>query len=63
MQKINSEVSRIESAQRIVNSYNPDKILKLGYAIIRGQPEIGQKLEIEMLNNIIEAEVRNVKQK
>lgn len=63
VEKINSEVSRIESAQRIVNSYNPDKILKLGYAIIRGQPEIGQKLEIEMLNNIIEAEVRNVKQK
>lgn len=63
LDKINLEISSIDNGQRIMSGYNPDKILELGYAIIRGQPEIGQKLEIEMLNSIIETEVENVRQK
>lgn len=63
LEKINLEIDGINNKQRIISGYNPDKILELGYAIIRGKPEISQYLEIEMLNNIIETEVKNVRQK
>ncbi len=61
--KIDSEIDRMENIQRIISGYNPAKILERGYAIIRGQPKIGQRLEIETLDNVIETEVKNVRQK
>lgn len=65
--RILHEIDKIEnlmkSNQQLLDSYNPQRILERGYAIIRGKPEIGEKLEVETDRNIIETEVKNVRKK
>ncbi len=47
----------------VIALVNPRSILKRGYAIIRGDPEVGSSIKIETLQQIITAEVKDVNQK
>ncbi|HMQ96219.1 MAG TPA: exodeoxyribonuclease VII large subunit [Candidatus Saccharibacteria bacterium] len=49
--------------QSLVRAYNPTAILERGYAIIRGQPEIGKQLDIETNKLVIRTEVQHVTKK
>lgn len=55
--------AEILSKKRILDSLNPERVLRQGYAIISGSRKIGEILNIETSEEIILTEVKNVKQK
>ena len=46
---------------RVVAQFDPGVVLQRGYSIVRGVIDVGKTIEIEQMNQLIEAEVRNVK--
>lgn len=48
---------------RLLRQYDPKVVLARGYALVRGEIDIGASIEIERSNDIIQAEVTHVKQK
>lgn len=63
IKQININLEDIDSKVRLLGAYNPEKVLELGYAIIRGDLGVGSELEIETKQAIIKAEVKNVRRK
>lgn len=67
LQRMTTEVQRYmeqyEIYHRIIESLDPNKALARGYAIVRGDIKIGSKINVETRNLLIEAEVRNVKER
>ena len=56
------EVARDLAQQRTaLRAYDPTAVLARGYAIVRGQIAVGERIDIETKNKYIQAEVRNVK--
>lgn len=58
--KIEQAQSHIQQTQKILQSLNPENILQRGYAIITGQLQIGEKLNITTIDKTITAEVKDV---
>ena len=54
---------RFEYARQLVESYNPDHILRRGYALVRGEKVPGSIIEVEAHNYKLTAEVRTYEQK
>lgn len=54
---------RLGSLRRTLGSYDPRRVLERGYALVRGTVAVGSQIEIERYNDMITAEVRNVRQK
>ena len=48
---------------RLLKQYDPRVVLERGYALVRGDVDIGATIEIERSNDIIQAEVRSVSKK
>ena len=63
LQKITRQTKDLVSKVRMINSYNPEIVLKRGYAIINGEIELGKIINIETRDNIISAEVKDVRKK
>jgi exodeoxyribonuclease VII large subunit len=61
--KIEEKRSEIQAKIRILENLNPEKVLRQGYAVLRGEAEIGRDLQIETSDKIILAEVKNVERK
>lgn len=61
--KIEEKRSEVQAKIRILENLNPEKVLRQGYAILRGEAEIGRDLQIETSDKIILAEVKNVERK
>ena len=61
--RIDGLASEIEQFRRVMAAYDPRLALKRGYAIVRGTAKIGETVSIEKEKVIINAEVKNVKQK
>lgn len=61
------EYQRIEdklaNMRALAKQFNPDTVLARGYALVRGKTEVGQSIEIETKQAIINAEVTNVRQR
>ena len=57
---LSDQIWRLGSLKNTLNQLNPSVILARGYALIRGDIEIGKKLEIETSKIIIGATVDNV---
>lgn len=55
--------AEISTKKRLLENLNPDRVLAKGYAILRGEMEIGREIEIETAEEIILAEVKNVRKK
>ncbi len=51
------------ATKRTLGSYDPRRILERGYALVRGTVAVGSQIEIERYNDMITAEVRDVRQK
>lgn len=49
--------------KRNIEAYNPYQVLKKGYAIVRGEVDVGNEVKIENHKIIITAEVKNVRKK
>ena len=52
----------ILAKKRLLENLNPQRILRQGYAILRGNIEVGEQILIETIDKKITAEVKNVKQ-
>lgn len=50
----------IAQAQKLLQTLNPESVLKRGYAILTGQAKVGASIDITTINQIITAEVQNV---
>lgn len=53
----------VVAISRLLKQYNPQTVLEKGYAIIRGDIDIGGVIEIERSKDVIKAEVHSVRQK
>lgn len=60
--RIADAMEEVSSHRRVLAAYNPEAVLKKGYAIVRGSPLVGATLEIIKENITIEAEVKNVRE-
>lgn len=49
--------------RQLLASYNPEAVLRRGYALLRGEVRKGAVLEIETKQHIIQAEVQDVREK
>lgn len=47
----------------ILSQLNPETVLARGYALLRGMPKVGATIEVETAHAILEAEVKNARQK
>lgn len=54
---------QLNSIRTLARQFNPETVLNRGYALLRGQVAAGQAIEIETKNAIINAEVKNVRQR
>ena len=68
--RINNELQRLERAEAIVDSHSVENILQLGFALLRsgvgairraGDVSIGQRIDIELYDGSISAEVKDIK--
>lgn len=53
----------LEQSRSIIKAYNPQAVLERGYAILRGEIAAGELINIETRNQLIKAEVKDVKRK
>ena len=67
---LNRESARLDSAARVVESYEIDNILRLGFAALRNGARyittaaganIGESIEVELSDGVLSAEIRNIK--
>jgi len=65
--KINTEIRVIESSlmqkKRMIETLNPENVLKQGYAIIGGEFNIGSVVKITTFDKEMEAEINKVKER
>jgi exodeoxyribonuclease VII large subunit len=54
---------RLESLQKVLAEMDPRRVLGRGYALVRGDIEVGKLIEIEKSDILIQAEVRHVDKK
>lgn len=54
---------QLHTLRRVLDELDPRRVLERGYAMIRGQLSVGSILTIEKSDVMIDAEVRNVRQK
>ncbi len=60
LQKIDESSHRVDEKVRILQSLNPENVLKRGYAILTGKVQVGAQLEITTIDKNITAEVKDV---
>jgi len=64
---IESHLEGVEDAiggkRLILSQLNPETVLARGYALLRGMPKVGATIEVETAHAILEAEVKNARQK
>lgn len=63
LQKTSWYEERLAYNERLLAGYNPRNVLQRGYAIMRGRAVVGGMIEIEKNDVMIDAEVKNVREK
>ncbi len=58
--KIEQSEHHVQETMRILQSLNPESVLKRGYAIVTGKVVIGKEIEITTIKQKIRAEVKDV---
>lgn len=53
----------VSNTVRLLRQYDPSVVLARGYALVRGEVDVGSNIEIERTKDIIQAEVRSVSKK
>ncbi len=61
--KIDLNLKNVQNSLRVLESLNPEMVLKKGYAIIRGDIEVGSELDLETIEYNIKAEVKSKERK
>jgi exonuclease VII large subunit len=61
--QIDKYIERLAGIKRVLSELDPKKVLSRGYALVRGETEVGSIIEIEKQDILIQAEVRHVNKK
>lgn len=61
--RIGEQSDQLAHLRRIIQEFDPNKVLARGYALIRGEIAVGQNIEIEKKDILITAEVKHVSEK
>lgn len=61
--KIDEADSTVERLSQVLGSYDPQLVLRRGYAVLKGSPEVGSHIDIETYTHRIIAEVKSCEQK
>ncbi len=61
--RVELQQSQLVNQQQVLAAYDPQAVLERGYAIVRGTVKVGSTITIEKRQQLIEAEVTNVKAK
>lgn len=61
--RISEEKSKISGIKRTLEAFNPESVLKQGYAILSGNLSPGNVVKITTFDKIIETEVKNVRKR
>lgn len=62
-ERLRSFKDEVSSTVKLLRQYDPAVVLERGYALVRGDVDVGAVINIERSNDIIQAEVRNVSKK
>lgn len=62
-EKLDEHFERLAALRLATAQLNPENVLRRGYALLRGEVRVGAKIEIETVDRIAEAEVKNVRAK
>lgn len=62
-EKLDEHFERLAALRLATAQLNPENVLRRGYALLRGDVKIGATVEIETLQEIATAEVKNVRSK
>jgi exodeoxyribonuclease VII large subunit len=62
-QQLERMFDQLVSRRQVLAQLNPETVLARGYALLRGQPVLGETIEVETARVILEAEVKNVRKK
>lgn len=62
-ERLQSFKDEVASSLKLLRQYDPQVVLARGYALVRGDVDIGSTIEIERSNDRIQAEVRSVSKK
>ncbi|HEY0965429.1 MAG TPA: exodeoxyribonuclease VII large subunit [Candidatus Saccharimonadales bacterium] len=60
---LDDAMGRTDQLEAVLAAFNPRRVLERGYAIVRGNVEVGKVIEVETKEQFIETEVRNVREK
>ena len=63
LSQINDRQQKVDRAKQLLISYNPNNVLKRGYAIIRGKPAVGSLIEKESAQERLTAKVESYDKK
>jgi len=58
--KVDQAEHHIRETQKVLESLNPENVLRRGYAILTGEVDIGATVELTTIDQTITAEVKNV---
>ena len=61
--RVELQQNQLVNQQQVLAAYDPQAVLERGYAIVRGTAKVGSTITIEKRQQLIEAEVINVKAK
>lgn len=62
-EKLDDAFERLATLRVVVSQLNPQNVLEKGYALIRGEQKVGERIQLETAKTIIEAEIKDVRQK
>ena len=63
MRRVDEEWGSVQSLRRVLVQLDPHRVLERGYALLRGDTQIGNTIEIETMKQRITAEVRTNEEK
>jgi exodeoxyribonuclease VII large subunit len=62
-ERLDDHYERLASLRLVISQANPENILKKGYALLRGEKNVGGVIEVETFESLLTAEVRDVRKK
>lgn len=54
------KLESLAQVKKVIHQINPENILRQGYGILRGKIDLGETIQVELIDKIIRAEVKNV---
>lgn len=62
-EKLDDTFEHLGTMRVVIAQLNPDNVLQRGYALLRGDQQVGGKIEVETMKTILTAEVQDVRTK